>query len=68
MSTALEQLDLPPDRSLIVDVTPAGIAAGTGAGCLLAIAIARGPATPQELRQAGAAAVVADLQELLGPT
>lgn len=68
VSTALEQLDVPPDRSVMVDVTPAGIAAGCGAGCRLAIAIARGPATPQDLRQGGAGVVVADLQELLGPT
>ena len=38
------------------------------AGCHIAIAAARGPATPAQLRQGGAAAVVADLQELLGPT
>ena len=65
---ALEELDVSPERSLVVDVAPAGLAAGSEAGCRLAIALARGPATPQQLRQAGAGAVVADLQELLGPT
>ena len=34
----------------------------------LAIGVARGTATPEQLRRAGAVAVVADLQELLGPT
>jgi phosphoglycolate phosphatase-like HAD superfamily hydrolase len=32
----------------------------------LAIGVARGGATPDQLRRAGAATVVADLQELLG--
>ena len=37
------------------------------AGCRLTIAIARSSATPSQLRQGGATAVVADLRELLGP-
>jgi hypothetical protein len=35
---------------------------------VLAIAVARGSATPEQLRRSGATTVVADLQELLGPT
>jgi beta-phosphoglucomutase-like phosphatase (HAD superfamily) len=53
---------------VVVDVSPAGVEAGVSAGTSLAIAIARGTATPEQLRRSGAAAVVADLQELLGPT
>jgi phosphoglycolate phosphatase-like HAD superfamily hydrolase len=37
-------------------------------GLRLAIAVARGSASPEQLRQSGADTVVADLQELLGPT
>jgi beta-phosphoglucomutase-like phosphatase (HAD superfamily) len=65
---ALEALGAPPERAVVVDVAPSGVEAGVAAGARLAIAIARGSATPEQLRQSGAAAVVADLQELLGPT
>jgi hypothetical protein len=34
----------------------------------MAIAVARGGASPEQLRQSGADTVVADLQDLLGPT
>jgi beta-phosphoglucomutase-like phosphatase (HAD superfamily) len=68
ITRALEALDVPPERAVVVDVSPAGLEAGVTAGLGLAIAIARGAATPEQLRRSGAAAVVADLQELLGPT
>jgi HAD superfamily hydrolase (TIGR01509 family) len=63
----LEDLDVAPERTLVVDVSPDGLVAGREAGSPLSIAVARGSATPEQLRRAGASAVVADLQELLGP-
>ena len=64
----LDELDIATDRAILVDVAPRGIAAAGDAGLRLAIAVARGSASPEQLRQSGADAVVADLQELLGPT
>jgi beta-phosphoglucomutase-like phosphatase (HAD superfamily) len=52
---------------VVVDVDPNGLTAAREAGALLAVAVARSSATPAELRKGGAQAVVADLQELLGP-
>ena len=52
---------------MVVDVDPKGLTAAREARALMAIAIARSAATPAELRRGGAQAVVADLQELLGP-
>jgi beta-phosphoglucomutase-like phosphatase (HAD superfamily) len=65
---ALKALGAPAGRAVVVDVSPAGLEAAVAAGARLAIAVARGSATPEQLRHTGAAAVVADLQELLGPT
>jgi len=56
-----------PERAALVDIEPRGIEAAKGASVHRTIAVARGSATPEELRQAGADMVVADLQELLGP-
>ena len=64
----LDELEVAPDRAILVDVAPRGIAAAGEAGLRLAIAVARGSASPEQLRQSGADTVVADLQELLGPT
>ena len=57
-----------PDRAVVVGVEPSDLEAARAAGVGLAIGVARGPATPEQLRRAGADTVVADLQELLGPT
>lgn len=65
---ALDQLDVQADRALVVGVEPGDLAAACAAGATLAIGVARGKCSPEELRRAGADAVVADLQELLGPT
>lgn len=65
---ALERIDAVPEAAVFADVTAPGIAAARTAGFALTIAIARGTAAPEALRQAGASVVVADLQELLGPT
>ena len=64
---AFESIGVTPDRGVVVDVDPKGLTAAREAGVLMAIAIARSSATPAELRKGGAQAVVADLQELLGP-
>ncbi len=52
--------------AILVDVAPAGIQAGRESGFDLLIGVARNLGTPEDLRQAGADMVVADLQELLG--
>jgi beta-phosphoglucomutase-like phosphatase (HAD superfamily) len=68
ITRVLDDLGVPAGRAAVVDVVPEGLNAAREAGCVLAIALARASATPEELRQGGAHAVVADLQELLGPT
>jgi beta-phosphoglucomutase-like phosphatase (HAD superfamily) len=60
------ELGVDPDDAILVDVAPAGIQAGREAGFDLLIGVARNLGTPEDLRQAGADMVVADLQELLG--
>ncbi len=63
---AIAELDGDPESTLPVDSSPAGIRAGRQAAVHMTIAVARGHASPEELRDAGADVVVADLQELLG--
>jgi beta-phosphoglucomutase-like phosphatase (HAD superfamily) len=60
------ELGVDTDDAILVDVAPAGIQAGREAGFDLLIGVARNLGTPEDLRQAGADMVVADLQELLG--
>ena len=57
-----------PDRAVVVGIEPGDLEAAHAAGAALAIGVARGTCTPEQLRRAGADAVVADLQELLGAT
>jgi beta-phosphoglucomutase-like phosphatase (HAD superfamily) len=52
--------------AILVDVAPAGIQAGRASQFDLLVGVARNLGTPEDLRQAGADMVVADLQELLG--
>jgi beta-phosphoglucomutase-like phosphatase (HAD superfamily) len=66
LTTATEELEIAPSAAVLVDVSPAGIQAGKQAGFDLLIGVARNLGTPEDLRQAGADMVVADLQELLG--
>lgn len=61
-----EELGVEPGAAILIDVAPAGILAGRESGFDLLIGVARNLGTPDELRQAGADMVVADLQELLG--
>jgi beta-phosphoglucomutase-like phosphatase (HAD superfamily) len=63
---AAQELDVEPRDAILVDVAPAGIQAGKQAGFDLLIGVARNLGTPEDLRQAGADMIVADLQELLG--
>jgi beta-phosphoglucomutase-like phosphatase (HAD superfamily) len=60
------ELGVDTDDAILVDVAPAGIQAGREVGFDLLIGVARNLGTPEDLRQAGADMVVADLQELLG--
>jgi beta-phosphoglucomutase-like phosphatase (HAD superfamily) len=66
LAEAAEELGIAADDAILVDVAPAGIQAGREAGFDLLIGVARNFGTPEDLRQAGADMVVADLQELLG--
>jgi beta-phosphoglucomutase-like phosphatase (HAD superfamily) len=66
LADATQQLAVKPTAAILVDVAPAGIQAGREAGFDLLIGVARNLGTPEDLRQAGADMVVADLQELLG--
>jgi beta-phosphoglucomutase-like phosphatase (HAD superfamily) len=68
VARALHELDVESDRAVVVGVEPSELEAARAAGAALAIGVARGHCTPEELRSAGADTVVADLQELLGPT
>ena len=58
-------LGLSADRVVAVAASVEGVAAGRRLGAYLVIAVARGQATPEQLRRAGADAVVAELHELL---
>jgi phosphoglycolate phosphatase len=63
---AIAELQGDAEATILVDSSPAGIRAGRQAAVHMTIAVARGHASPEELREAGADIVVADLQELLG--
>jgi beta-phosphoglucomutase-like phosphatase (HAD superfamily) len=65
--SALEELGVTPDRALLAGVDPSELEAARAAGIRLLIGVARGNATPEQLRRASADAIVADLQELLRP-
>jgi phosphoglycolate phosphatase-like HAD superfamily hydrolase len=60
---ALNELGVDPDRAVAVGVEADELRAARTAG--VALGIARGSSSPEQLRRAGADAVVADLQELL---
>lgn len=62
---AIDELGCTPARTIVLAATAGGVAAARDAGAGIVIAVARGFSTPEELRQAGANTVVADLQELL---
>ena len=64
--SAAHELEIDPGAAILIDVAPAGIQAGKQVGFDLLIGVARNLGTPEDLRQAGADMVVADLQELLG--
>jgi beta-phosphoglucomutase-like phosphatase (HAD superfamily) len=66
LTEATAELGVEPSAAILVDVAPAGILAGREAGFDLLVGVARNLGTPEDLRQAGADMVVADLQELLG--
>ncbi|HEX4344538.1 MAG TPA: HAD family hydrolase [Solirubrobacteraceae bacterium] len=63
--SAMEELGCPPSRTITVTATAAGVVAARESGTSIVVAVARGFSSPEDLRQAGASTVVADLQELL---
>jgi trehalose 6-phosphate phosphatase len=65
---ALDELDVEPDRAVVVSVDRVDLEAAREAGAALVIGIARGKSTPEQLRRAGADTLVADPQELLAST
>lgn len=67
LARAFEELGVEADRAVVVGSDPDEIAAARSAGVELAVGLARGAASPEQLRRAGAVTVVADLQELLLP-
>ena len=68
VARAFGELAVKPDRAIVVSVEPSDLEAAHAAGATQAIGVARGDCTPEQLRRAGAEAVVTDLQELLGST
>ena len=62
---AIDELGAEPERTIVVAATADGVTAARTAEAAIVIAIARGLSTPEQLRQAGAHAVVADLVELM---
>jgi beta-phosphoglucomutase-like phosphatase (HAD superfamily) len=68
VAKALDGLGVEPERAIVVGATQDQLAAARAVGVRLPIGFARGADTPDQLRRAGAATIVADLQELLGPT
>ena len=68
LARVLEALDVPAQRAIAVDTAGEGIQTALRSGLRLTIALARGPESPEALRRAGAAAIVADLHELLRAT
>jgi beta-phosphoglucomutase-like phosphatase (HAD superfamily) len=65
LRTAIEANGVAPERTVVVAATASAVAAARAAGALYVIGVARGISAPEELRQAGADTVVADLLELL---
>lgn len=63
--TAIAALGTAPDRTIVVTASAAAVSVAREVGAGLVVALARGASSPEELRQAGASTVVADLQELL---
>jgi beta-phosphoglucomutase-like phosphatase (HAD superfamily) len=67
LARALDDLDVEPERAVVVGVEAGELEAARAFDIELVIGVARGAASPEQLRRAGAITVVADLQELLGP-
>ena len=67
LASVLDELGLEADRVVVAAAEPDELEAARAAGVELVIGVARGAASPEQLRRAGALTVVADLQELLVP-
>ena len=65
IAAGLQELDVAPERTVAIAASTEGVRAAVDAGVYRVIAVARGLATPEQLRRAGAHGVVAELQELV---
>jgi phosphoglycolate phosphatase-like HAD superfamily hydrolase len=65
MTELIDELDLDPARVVMVSTDADELRVASDAGIGVDIGLARGASSPEQLRKAGADAVVADLQELL---
>ncbi len=65
LRSAIEATGVAPERTVVVAATAAAVAAAREAGAHYVVGVARGISSPEELRQACADTVVADLLELL---
>jgi phosphoglycolate phosphatase-like HAD superfamily hydrolase len=65
LRTAIDATGVAPERTVVVAATASAVAAAREAGALYVVGVARGICSPEELRQAGADTVVADLLELV---
>lgn len=65
MVELLDGLDTPPERVVMVATDADELRAAAEAGIGIDIGLARGGSSPEQLRKAGADAVVADLHELV---
>jgi phosphoglycolate phosphatase-like HAD superfamily hydrolase len=65
MVELLDELDVEPARVVMVATDADELRAASEAGIAVDIGLARGDSSPEQLRKAGADAVVADLQEFL---
>lgn len=65
LRAAFEAVGAAPERTVVVAATASAVATARDAGAAYAVGVARGISSPEDLRQAGADTVVADLLELL---
>ena len=66
VTRALDELDVQPGRAVVVGVEPSDLEAARAAGAALAIGVARGKCTHEQLRRGGADAGVGGGQGLVG--
>ena len=65
LRAAIDAIGVAAARTVVVSATARGVVAAHEAGASYVIGVARGISSPEELRQAGADTVVADVLEML---